>query len=121
MGELVFATVLDGIATFILFTIWHARREIRGRLLPLWILTSVHTLLSLFVCFNFCEPVADVLGDLFSWAIPVLFLFGIIYLIALSEHSRMTRHLGLSCFLFAANWLVQGLLFLAFFIRGQAG
>ena len=35
MVELVFATALDGIVTFVLFLIWQNERDIRGRLLPL--------------------------------------------------------------------------------------
>ena len=35
MVELVFATAIDGIVTFVLFLIWQNEREIRGRLLPL--------------------------------------------------------------------------------------
>ena len=120
--EMILVITAGGITTFVLFTIWHAHREIRGRVLPLWILTLVHTLLFLLsVCLYFCEPVANVLGDLFFWGIPVLFLFGIIYTIAMSEHTRMTRHLALSCVVFTASFLIQGLLVLAFVIRGQAG
>ena len=32
MAELVFATAIDGIVTFVLFLIWQNEREIRGRL-----------------------------------------------------------------------------------------
>jgi di/tricarboxylate transporter len=42
----------------------------------------------------------------------VLLLFGMIYTAALSEFSRMTRHLGISCFIFIANIILQGVLVL---------
>ena len=116
--EMFLAVTAGGAATFILVTMWHARREIGGRVLPLWILAFVHTLLfPLSERFHSCESVAEVLGNLYFWGIPVLFLFGLIYMIALSEHTRMTRHLALSCFIFAANFLVQGLLVFAFVMR----
>jgi len=35
-----------------------------------------------------------------------------IYTAALSEFSRMTRHLGISCFIFIANIILQGVLVL---------
>ena len=120
--EMFLAIAAGGTATFILVTMWHAHREISGRMLPLWILAFVHTLLfPLCVRFDSCQAVAEVLGNLYFWGILVLFLFGIIYTIAMSEHTRMTRHLALSCVVFTTNFLIQGLLVLAFVIRGQAG
>ena len=117
--EMFLAVAAGGAATFILVTMWHIRREIGGRVLPLWILAFVHTLLfPLYIRFHSCESVAEVLGNLYFWGIPVLFLFGLIYTIAMSEHTRMTRHLALSCFVFTVNFLVQGLLAFAFVIRG---
>ena len=46
--ELLLLPIEGGIATFILFSIYLAHREIRGRVLPLWILTLLHTLSFLF-------------------------------------------------------------------------
>ena len=115
------AIAADGIVTIILFLRFQMFREIRGRMLPLCILTSVHTLLiPLFMiaeAYSSDRPniitAADVLRGLYLFSPLVLLLFGIIYPIVLDERSRMNRPLGISCFIFAANILIQGVLVLA--------
>ena len=115
------AIAADGIVTIILFLRFQMFREIRGRMLPLCILTSVHTLLiplyMIFEAYRSGRPniatAADVLGGLYLISPLVLLLFSIIYPIVLDERSRMNRPLGISCFIFAANILIQGVLVLA--------
>ena len=115
------AIAADGIVTIILFLRFQMFREIRGRMLPLCILTSIHTLLiPLFMiaeAYSSDRPniitAADVLRGLYLFSPLVLLLFGIIYPIVLDERSRMNRPLGISCFIFAANILIQGVLVLA--------
>ena len=115
------AIAADGIVTIILFLRFQMFREIRGRMLPLCILTSVHTLLiPLFMiaeAYSSDRPniitAADVLRGLYLFSPLVLLLFGIIYPIVLDERSLMNRPLGISCFIFAANILIQGVLVLA--------
>ena len=114
------AIAADGIVTIILFLRFQMFREIRGRMLPLCILTSIHTLLiPLFMiaeAYSSDRPniitAADVLRGLYLFSPLVLLLFGIIYPIVLDERSRMNRPLGISCFIFAANILIQGVLVL---------
>ncbi len=118
---MIWAIIADGIVTVILFLRFQEFREIRGRMLPLCILTSVHTLLiPLFMiteAYSSGRPniitAADVLRWFYLFSPLVLLLFGIIYMIALAENSRMPRPLGISCFIFAANTLLQGVLVLA--------
>ena len=118
---MIWAILADGIVTYILFIRFQKFREIRGRQLPLCILTSLHTLLvPLFIIAEayrsgrpYINTVADVLRGLYLFSPLVLLLFGIIYMIALAESSHMPRPLGISCFIFAANILLQGVLVLA--------
>lgn len=118
---MIWAIMADGIVTIILFLRFQKFREIRRRLLPLCILTSVHTLLiPLFMIADACRSgrpiintVADVLGGFYLFSPLVLLLFSIIYPIVLDERSRMNRPLGISCCIFAANILIQGVLVLA--------
>ncbi len=112
----------DGIAAFILFAFFERHREIRGRVLPSCILTLIHALL--IPSFMFIDAdrsglentIADVVEGGYVLSPLVLMLFGLIYTIALSEHTRMTRPLGISCLVFNANMILQCLLVLALVI-----
>ncbi len=111
------AISLDGIAALILTAIWCAPRRIRWRVLPFCALTLVHGIL-VPVCFYFQ---GKVLRDIYVFSPLILLLFGIIYTGVLSELSRMTRHLGICCFIFIANIIFQGLLTVVFLIGGYTG
>ena len=112
MEELVFATVIDGIVTFVLFLIWQNERDIRGRLLPLCLLTLLHALLvpamlvSDALHARFFEYI---LGGIYLFSTPVLLVFIILYSISLSNRSRMTRLLEISTVIFIINLVVQAL------------
>ena len=125
MAELVFATVIDGIVAFVLFLIWQNEREIRGRLLPLCVLTLLHALLvpSMLVCDSlharfFAE---SIVGGIYLFSTPVLLVFIILYSIRLSNRSRMTRLLEISTVIFIVNLVVQALLAVFAWGRGQGG
>ena len=118
---LVSGIVADGIAALILAAIWHARREIRGRMLPLGILILLHAILVLLCLCCDSGAIVGVLRALFFLSPLVLLLFGMIYTAALSELSRMTRHLGISCFVFIANAILQGLMTIVVHIGGYCG
>ena len=98
MEELVFATVIDGIVAFVFFFIWQNEREIRGRLLPLCVLTLLHALLIplMIVCDSLkaSDSTCDILGGIYLFSTPVLFFFIILYSIKLSNRSRMNRLSG---------------------------
>lgn len=119
--EMLLLTVAGGISTFLLVRIYLGHREIRGRVLPLWILTLLHTI-SLPV--NFCMPpdvggwcgIAGIILDRFySLGIPVFLLFICIYAVALGDSNRMTRQIGLAAAIFAGNLILQFLLILIIF------
>ena len=118
---LVSGIAADGIAALILAAIWHARREIRGRVLPLGILTMLHAVLVLLCLYCDSGAIVRVLRESYFFSPPVLLLFGIIYTGVLSELSRMTRHLGISCFIFIANIILQGLMTIVVHIGGYTG
>lgn len=118
---LVSGIVADGIAALILAAIWHARREIRGRVLPLCVLTLLHAILVLLCLCCDSRAIASALRDLFFFSPLVLLLFGTIYTAALSELSRMTRQLGISCFVFITNIILQGLMTIVVHIGGYTG
>ena len=120
--ELGFATATDGIVTVVLFLICLNMREIRGRLLPLCILTLIHTLLFplMIVCDSFHATyfAKNVLGCIHLFSTPVLLVFIIIYSIALANKSHMNRPLAISSGIFFINLIVQGLC--AFLARGRS-
>ena len=118
---LVSGIAADGIAALILAAIWHARREIRGRVLPLCVLTLLHAILVLLCLCCDSGAVFEVLRALYFFSPLILLLFGIIYTGVLSELSRMTRHLGISCFIFIANIILQGLMTIVVHIGGYCG
>ena len=118
---LVSGIVADGIAALILAAIWCARREIRGRVLPLCVLTLLHAILVLLCLCCDSGAVFEVLRALYFFSPLILLLFGIIYTGVLSELSRMTRHLGISCFIFIANIILQGLMTIVVHIGGYNG
>ena len=124
MVELVFATVLDGIVTFVLFLIWQNERDIRGRLLPLCVLTLLHALLvpamlvSDALHARFFEYI---LGGIYLFSTPVLLVFIIMYSIRLSNRSRMTRLLEISTVIFIVNLVVQALLAVFAWGHSQGG
>ena len=118
---LLIGVMADGIAALILAAFFQRYREIRRRLLPLCILTLLHAILVL-LC-NDCDVMAIVKGlrELYFFSPLVLLLFAMIYTAALSEFSRMPRHLGISCFIFIANIILQGLLTIVVYIGGYTG
>ena len=118
---LVIGIAADWLAALILTAIWCARREIRGRVLPLGILTLLHAILVLLCLCCDSNAIVRVLRALFFFSPLVLLLFGMIYMAALSEFSRTTRHLGISCFLFIANSILQGFLTIVVHIGGYTG
>ena len=118
---LVSGIAADGIAALILAAIWCARREVRGRMLPFGILTLLHAILVLLCLYCDSGAIVGVLRELYFFSPPVLLLFGMIYTGILSEHSRMTRHLRISGFIFIANTILQGLLTIVVHIGGYSG
>ena len=123
MEELVFATAIDGIVTFVLFLIWQNEREIRGRLLPLCVLTLLHAIL--FPLMLVCESLHArflaeyILGGILLFSTPVMLVFIIVYSIKLSNRSRMTRPLGISTVIFIINLVVQALFAFLAWVCGQ--
>ena len=118
---LVSGIAADGIAALILFAFFGRCREIRGRVLPLSILTLLHAVLVLLCLCCDSGAIVRVLRESYFFSPPVLLLFGIIYTGVLSELSRMTRHLGISCFIFIANIILQGLITIVVHIGGYCG
>lgn len=118
---LVSGIAADWFAALILAAIWCVRREIRGRVLPLCILPLLHAILVLLCLCCDSRAIVRVLRELYLFSPPVLLLFGMIYTAALSELTRMTRHLGISCFVFLANIVLQGLLVIVVHIGGYCG
>ena len=110
--------IAGGIATIILFNIWKNNWEIRGRVLPLCVLPLLHAILVLLCLYCDSGTIVGGLRELYFFSPPVLLLFGMIYTAALSELSRMTRHLGISCFVFIANTILQGLMTIVVHIGG---
>ena len=114
--ELLLLPLVGGIATFILFSICLGHREIRGRVMPLCVLTLLHTLSFLLVMIFFTlesgwtEIVGNILGWFYLFGIPVFLLFICIYSVALGTMDRMTRHIGLAAAVFAGNVILQPLL-----------
>ena len=124
MEELVFASVIDGIVTFVLFLIWQNERDIRGRLLPLCVLTLLHALLvpSMLVCDSLHARFFEyILGGSYLFSTPVLLVFIILYSIWLSNRSRMTRLLEISTVIFIINLVVQALLAVFAWGHSQGG
>ena len=123
--QLLLLPITGGIATFILFSIYLNHREIRGRVLPLWILTLLQTLASLscMICFTFikskgAEIAGNILGAIYLYSIPLFLLFILICAFVLGVKSRMTRHIGLAAAVFAGNAILQPvLLFLALLLH----
>ena len=111
--ELGFATATDGIVAMTFFLICLSMREIRGRLLPLCLLTLVHMLLIplMVVCSSLDAHylAENILGAIHLFSTPVLLVFIIMYSISLSNRSRMTRLLEISTVIFIVNLVVQAL------------
>ena len=118
---LLIAVVADGIAAFILFAFFGLSREIRWRLLPLCVLTLLHAILILLCVYCDAKAVIKILRDFYFFAPLVLLLFYQIYTIVLSELSRKPRPLGISGFVFCANFIIQGLLAFIVLIGGYCG
>ena len=121
MAELAFATGIDAIVAFVLFLIWQNEREIRGRLLPLCLLTLLHALLvpAMLVCDSLHASFAEyILGGIYLFSTPVLLVFIIMYSIRLSNRSRMTRLLEISTVIFILNLVIQALC--AIFVWGHS-
>ena len=124
MEELVFATVTDGIVTFVLFLFYQNEREIRGRLLPLCVLTLLHALLFplMMVCYALhASYLENILGGILLFSTPVLLVFIILYSIRLSNRSRMTRLLEISTVIFIFNLVIQALCAIFAWGRSQGG
>ena len=124
MEELVFATVIDGIVTFVLFLIWQNEREIRGRLLPLCLLTLLHALLfpSMMVCDALhAKYLESIVGGIYLFSTPVLLVFIIIYSLVPANHSRMNKPLAISTVIFIVNLVVQALLAVFAWGHSQGG
>ena len=120
---LLIAVVADGIASLILFAFFVRCRGVRGRLLPLCVLTLLHAILILLCVYCDARAVVKVLRDFYFFSPLVLLLFYLICSIVLSEytHTRMTRPLRISCFVFCANMILQGLLTVVVHIGGYTG
>ena len=124
MVELGFATALDGIVAFVLFLIWQNEQEIRGRLLPLCVLTLLHALLFplMMVCDSLhANYLENILGGIYLFSTPVLLVFIIMYSIKLTNRSRMTRLLEISTVIFIVNLVVQALLAVFAWGHSQGG
>ena len=124
MAELAFATGIDAIVAFVLFLIWQNERDIRGRLLPLCVLTLLHALLVplMLVCDSLHARFAEyTLGGIYLFSTPVLLVFIILYSIRLSNRSRMTRLLEISTVIFIINLVVQALLAVFAWGHSQGG
>ena len=121
--ELGFATVIDGIVTMTFFLIGLNKREIRGRLLPLCILTLLHALLFplMIVCDSLTDFAENILGCIHLFSTPVLLIFIIIYSIALANKSRMNKPLAISTVIFIVNLVVQALLAVFAWGHSQGG
>ena len=124
MEELVFATVIDVIVTFVLFLIWQNKRDIRGRLLPLCVLTLLHALLYpvMMLCYALHATFFagnNILWDIYLFSTPVLLVFIIIYSIALANKSRKPRLLVISTVIFIINLVVQALFAFLAWVCGQ--
>ena len=111
--------ITGGIATIILFMIWQTNREIRGRVLPLWILTLLQTLSSLFCTLGFtffqnkgAEIACNILARFYLYSIPAFLLFILIYPFVLGVKSRMIRQIGIAAAIFAGNVILQPLIFI---------
>ena len=115
----------DGIAAFILFAFFERHREIRGRVLPLCVLTLLHALL--FPLMMVCDALHAsffaeyILGGIYLFSTPVLLVFIILYSIRLSNRSRMTRLLEISTVIFIINLVVQALLAVFAWGHSQGG
>ena len=113
----------DGIAAFVLFAFFQRCREVRGRLLPLCVLTLLHAILILLCTYCDYKVLVRALRDLYFFSPPVLLLFYLIYSIVMSEyaHIRMTRPLKISGFIFCVNIIFQWLLTIVVHIGGYTG
>ena len=115
--ELLRASLIGAVATVALFWIFHRKREMRGRLMPLCLLTLLHTLFfPLACCFprhseyadrTVSDTIAVFFGIVHLLSTPVLFLFLLIYAIVLSVRSRMNRLIWLAAGIFLLNVVLQ--------------
>ena len=127
------ATWFDFICAFLffLFALRYQNLGIGGRLFPLWILTVLHMLLFPSLDLIPLDPdkiagtmagtVLPVLESAILFSPLVLFLFALIYGIALSKSKRTNRPLKIAFILFTANVLVQGLIALGVWGLSQGG
>lgn len=111
------AILLDIIAAVILFFCYtHPRHRVtHGRLLPLSILTLLHTFLFLLM-FS-----ADFLVYVYLLYTPAAMLFGIIYMIVLSEKNKLNRITGPAVAVFTVNFLLQSLFMICLWAYTQGG
>ncbi len=115
--ELLWASLIGAAATAALFWIFHRKREIRERLMPLCALTLLHTLVfPLACCFprhseyterTISDTIVVFLGIVHLLSTPILFVFLLIYTIALAVSARINRFIALAAGVFLLNILIQ--------------
>lgn len=115
--ELLWASLIGAAATAALFWILHRNREMRERLMPLCVLTLLHTLVFPLVC---CFPyhseytertVSDHIVENLAFAhvlfVPALLLFLVFYVLPLVICSHRDRPIWLAAGVFFLNVLIQ--------------
>lgn len=125
--ELLWASLIGAVATVALFWLVSRRREMRGRLMPLYAMTLLHTLIfPLACCFprhseyaerTFSDTVAVFWGIAHLLSTPVMFVFLLIYTIALAVSARMNRFVALAAGIFLLNVVIQA--FFALYALGS--
>ena len=115
--ELLWASLIGAVATAALFWILHRNREMRGRLMPLCLLTLIHTFIfPLACCFprhseyterTVSDHIAEILGITHLLFVPALFLFLVFYILPLVICSHSNRPIWLAAGIFFLNVLIQ--------------
>jgi len=115
---LALAIAADWFTALILAAFWCARRENTRARVPLGVLTLLHAILVLLCICCDSGAIVGVLRALYYFSPLYLLTFGMIYMAVLSGRTRMPRPLGISCFVFNANLVLQGLLVIVVLIGG---
>ena len=115
--ELLWASLIGAVATAALFRIFLRQREMRERLMPLCVLTLLHTLVFPLAC---CFPhhseytertVSDHIVENLAFAhvlfVPALLLFLVFYVLPLVICSHRDRPIWLAAGVFFLNVLIQ--------------
>ncbi len=105
--------IVNGIALYILFSIWRRHVETRKEVLPLCILTALPILVFI-GCWIFEAPVF--LCWFYVCAVPAALLFFLIDMIVLAVSSRVTRHIGIAVMVFTINLILNPVLFVFFIL-----